>query len=86
MCDIFQSLVLVESAARVGQRGSITRVVSGCERAKSLTDEPQMDPYQIRRDHEIMANHSYYPFHFNLHFVHDLTIVHAPSGNRGQLG
>ena len=73
----WQAMTLLESAERVGQRGAIVRVVSGCEQATSLTGEDQLSQEQIRHDHAAFADAGKVPaaFRFYLFFVDDMTSI-----------
>lgn len=74
----WQALALLDSAARVGQRGAVVRVVSGCEQAESLTGEDQLTVEQVWADHVRFLSgggDEGAPFRFHLLFVGDMSAI-----------
>lgn len=62
----WQSLVLLDSAARVGQRGVVTRLVAGCHESSS---KASLSREEVLRTHARL--HSSYPFVTHIHFTRD---------------
>ncbi|KAJ8603855.1 hypothetical protein CTAYLR_000312 [Chrysophaeum taylorii] len=58
----WQALTLMDSAARAGQRGVVTRLVSGCDEARAQLSRSEVELSRARRG---------YPFATRLHFTPD---------------